>query len=242
MLPMYDGEVHFFNDRGETAETANPNRAPRLAPRSDRSLPALLQTTPVDGWRRPTRTKPRPELNPDPNPRTNIAGQALDKRSAVPRLRVRKDWHVVWRPTTWTTAVPTSEPTSTENFESGFREPDPVTRGAPEHAHHALRRQEARSGANGGKGGRAEDFCRNRSRPRSEGRRSPRRRRRASRCSTTTTATTRTTRARSASAVWSTEDVKTGDYRAFPGGHRRRRGTQGVGGSVNEGDEGRGRF
>ena len=25
LLPMYDGEVHFFNDRGETAETANPN-------------------------------------------------------------------------------------------------------------------------------------------------------------------------------------------------------------------------
>ena len=46
---------------------------------------------------------------------------------------------------------------STENFRSGFREPDPPGRGAPEHAHHALRRQEARSGANGGKGGKGRE-------------------------------------------------------------------------------------
>ena len=56
LLPMYDGEVHFFNDRGETAETANPNYAPRLARRSDRSLPAE-QTTNTPRRSDPSRRK-----------------------------------------------------------------------------------------------------------------------------------------------------------------------------------------
>ena len=68
----------------------------------------------------------------------------------MPRLRVRKDWFVGLAPDHVDHRRPDVGADSTENFRSGFREPDPPGRGAPEHADHALRRQEAREAREGG--------------------------------------------------------------------------------------------
>ena len=182
--------------------------------------------------------------NPDPNPRHHIAGQALDKRLYVPRLRVRKDWFVGLAPDHVDHRRPDVGADSTENFRSGFREPDPPGRGAPEHADHALRRQEAREAREGG------------------GKETSGRRLLSDTEPSAERGETLTKEAAASFKVFDDDDtagddaddageervgglisedekISEDDYRAFWEGTDGDEGTQGVGGSVNEGDEGR---
>ena len=180
----------------------------------------------------------------------------------MPRLRVRKDWFVGLAPDHVDHSRPDVGADATENFRSGFREPDPINGGAPEHAHHALRRQEART--KGSVSGKGPQGPRGSPIDSGEGRRllsesEPSKREPSKREPSAERGETLTEEAAASFKVFddddgddaddageervgglSAEDEKIiSDYRAFWEGTDGDEGTRGAGGSVNEGDEGR---